>query len=213
MTIKCTTCSTPVHPIVAVDIDGTLAQYHRHFFEFASKYFDTEFSRDYDGRSRMHEHMGIPLEDYRRCKLAYRQGGMKRSIPMYPGAESFMWSLRDMDVEVWITTTRPYARLDGTDPDTRFWLENHGIMYDYLLYDEDKYKILRRNVTKSRVIAVVDDLEEQCEAAGTLFGTDVPLMPDRQHNRYVGYWTKFKDFHELTTIIKERVGNWHARRT
>lgn len=198
-------------PIVAVDIDGTLAQYHRHFFDFADHYFDAEFSRDYGGSGAMSEHMGLTKSEYRACKLAYRQGGQKRSIPLYPGAEAFMWWLSEQKCEVWITTTRPYQRLDGMDPDTRFWLDSHGIHYDHLLYDGDKYEVMGRNVDKDRVIAIIDDLPEQCAAAAEIYSSEMPLMPERRHNTHHGHWTKFNSFNDLTTIIKGRIEDWYAK--
>lgn len=210
--VRCSDCNRPIRPVVAVDIDGTLAQYHRHFLEFASSYYDRPFDMGYTGEMELHDWMGINLTEYRQCKLAYRQGGGKRMIPIYPGAEHFMHWLRREEVEIWITTTRPYLRLDGTDPDTRFWLDKHKISYDYLLYHDDKYRVLGETVPPARVIAIVDDLESQLVAAMRQGYPDwVPVQPMRAHNRFENQVkTRFSHFYELETIIKERVHEFYS---
>ena len=93
---------------------------------------------------RLHKFMGVTLRDYRECKLAYRQGGLKRFMPCYPGASELATALRRRGAEVWICTTRPYLRLDSIDPDTREWLRRNKIKYDAILYGDDKYRELKR---------------------------------------------------------------------
>lgn len=174
--MRCSECSKEVKPIVCLDIDGTLAQYHQHFYDFACDYWGRTLCAGYDGSMEMHEWLKLSLEAYRETKLAYRQGGGKRTIPPYPGATDLVRRLHDVGAEVWLTTTRPYLRLDSTDPDTRFWLERHGIKYDYLLYNEDKYKELAGLVDRARVVAILDDLPSQLAAAEELYGPVVPIQ-------------------------------------
>jgi hypothetical protein len=71
-------------PVVAVDIDGTLGDYHAHFLWFATKWFGRTFPdpTEVNPGMRLSEFMGIPHELYRQCKLAYRQGGLKRFMPV-----------------------------------------------------------------------------------------------------------------------------------
>lgn len=177
----CTKCFAPVKPVAAVDIDGTLAQYHRHFLEFASAYYDQPMDLHYDGSVPLNVWMERTLEEYRSCKLAYRLGGMKRVMPAYGKPSVHLEMLRRLGVELWITTTRPYLKLDNTDPDTREWLRRHGILYDGLIYDEDKYAVLADIVGTSRVIGVVDDLAENYDRAADL-GLH-PILMSRTHNR------------------------------
>lgn len=119
---------------------------------------------------RLHEFMNVPHSVYRECKLAYRQGGLKRFMPVYPGASELTRNIRNEGAEVWICTTRPYLRLDNIDPDTREWLRRNGIYYDAVIFEgifhEDgtkvtKYEDLVRQVGIDRIVAAVDDLPEQ----------------------------------------------------
>lgn len=168
--MRCDHCGEPVQPVVAVDIDGTLADYHHWFFRFARQWLGVSHEKaerwlDYDGSMRIADWMRIEDRTYREIKLAYRQGGMKRSMPLIPGARELMEMLRRNDVQIWITTTRPYLRLDNIDPDTREWLRRNEIPFDRLMYEDDKYGHLIKQVDKDRIVCVVDDLKSQCEDA------------------------------------------------
>lgn len=171
--MRCTDCNRPVKPVVAVDVDGTLGDWHHHWFRFAADWLGVDREKlsqwdCYDGSTDIATWMDIDKHTYRTMKLAFRQGGFKRWMPSFSGAHTVIRSLRGLGAVVWITTTRPYLRLDNVDPDTREWLERHGINYDGLIYDEDKYKVLIDIVGSERIVGVVDDLPANCERAKVL---------------------------------------------
>lgn len=157
--------------VIGLDLDGTLGDYHAHFLRFASGWLGRPMPPAHmiNPGLRLSEFMEIPHETYRQIKLAYRQGGMKRTMPVYPGAAKLTGWLKDNGVEVWICTTRPYNKLDNIDPDTREWLDRNRIEYDAILWDDEsghgKYVELVRQVGLGRIIAVVDDLTEQLHEA------------------------------------------------
>lgn len=169
----CSECSRVVRPVVALDIDETLGLYHEHFRRFASGYVGRELPEGYDGSEPFWSYLGLELFKYRQVKLAYRQGGMKRSMPVREGARELVSKAHELGAEIWITTTRPYLRLDNIDPDTQEWIARNGLRYDHMLYDEDKYLQLASLVDPDRVVFVLDDLREQVEAATSVFGDAV----------------------------------------
>jgi hypothetical protein len=209
--VLCSNCSEQVRPIVAVDIDGTLGNYHDHFTAFASDYTGILLPRSYDGGCKFYEWLEIDLIKYREIKLAYRQGGLKRSMPLIPNAAYFMEQVRRAGAEVWVTTTRPYLRLDNIDPDTRAWAERHGIGFEHLLYDEDKYAQLADRVDCERVVFVLDDLKEQLERANTLFGTDVPWQHHAVWNSHPNaHWSQgHSNLRELAAVATSMVETWY----
>jgi hypothetical protein len=207
--VKCTECSRVIRPVVAVDIDGTLGDYHRHFTDFAGRYMGRGVGREYTGDRPFNEALGIDKQTYRQIKLAYRQGGMKRSMPVYPQAIWFMDQLRAMDVELWIATTRPYLRLDNIDPDTREWMRRHGIVADGILYDEDKYERLVELVDPERILVVVDDLLEQCQMADKL-GLGV-IQVARDHNVGSQWMVRRGDMKGIARHINSLVVDWKDR--
>lgn len=185
--MKCTDCYKDVRPVVAIDIDGTLGEYHLHMIDLAEMYFGRPFPHTYIGEyqefSDWFAQFGVTKADYRQLKLAYRQGGWKRFMPVFPGAWPLLTSLRSWDVEVWLCTSRPYLRLDNVDPDTREWLERNGLEYDGLIYGEDKYERLVATVGKERIIGVLDDLPEMIDAAEALGLPAYQIA--RQHNQHI----------------------------
>ena len=174
-------------PIVAVDIDGTLGDYHTHFLRFASQWIGRDMPNpsDINPGLPLARFMGVSTSTYRACKLAYRQGGLKRSMPVYPGAAELSRGIRRAGAELWICTTRPYLRLDNIDPDTRHWLRRNRIQYDAVLWGEHKYRDLVRNVGIQRVASVLDDLPEMVAQAKTLGVRNVYLR-DQPYNAHLG---------------------------
>jgi hydroxymethylpyrimidine pyrophosphatase-like HAD family hydrolase len=214
----CSHCSEEVKPIVAIDIDGTLGDYHAHFIDYARKtylgiatgsrygmYDGTEPFREWCERT-----MRVDATQFRAIKLAYRQGGLKRSMPVYEGAIELVAGLREAGAEIWLTTTRPYLRLDNVDPDTRFWLDRHAIVFDGMLYDEDKYAVLAQRVDRERVVAVLDDLPEQYDAARHEFGGHVPILRCNDYNRNVQRERVALTLTMAANFIKASIDDWRA---
>lgn len=170
----CTECNRHVRPVVALDIDGTLADYHGAFLAFAWRWLrgpQMPVEPDwlaYRGDGSLAQHMGITVDLYRQIKLAYRQGGGKRFQKPIPGAEDMIYMLHAVGAEVWFTTTRPYNKFDSTDPDTRAWMDWYDIRGEGLIYDDDKYGKLLEIIGPDRVVGVLDDQLDQFDRAEEL---------------------------------------------
>jgi hypothetical protein len=216
--VRCTDCHRPVRPVVALDIDGTLGDYHGHFLRFVNAYLglDGFVAVRYDGSVNFGDWVcdtfGVSRRTYRDIKLAYRQGAQKRSMPVFAGAwEVAYWSKLN-GAEVWLTTSRPYLRLDNVDPDTRFWLDQHHIQYDHMLYDEHKYQVLAGLVEPERVCAVLDDLTEQLFNAAAEFGSWVPILRENSwNNAAVWNGARVSDLAKAWEAIRTRIDRWNLQ--
>jgi hypothetical protein len=215
-----------VRPVVAIDIDGTMGKYHEHFWDFARGWLGVPVPDDaetYRGDTTFkkwflteYETYNVSVDTWHDIKLAYRQGGMKRTMPVYPFAAELCEQVVAAGAELWLTTTRPYIRHDNVDPDTREWLLRNGIIYHYLIYDGRKYNKLKDLVGEDRVVAVLDDLPEEITKAGELFGKDVPIW---RMNQFNVAWTEHRTFTvpdllKASVEIKVRIRSWkreHAR--
>ena len=217
----CSSCRHEVKPVVAIDIDGTLGDHHGHFQEFTERYVDQPLgpplwevpgraSNDriaYPYDEEFSDWLGLPKGIYREAKLAYRQGGMKRLMPVHDGASELVDNLRSIGAEVWLCTTRPYLRLDNIDPDTREWLRRNRIEYDGLIYGEDKYQRLSDIVGHERVVGVLDDLPEMFDAAEAL-----KLCPVQKVNGHRGGAFRSPSVDTLWgagRLLAERVRDWY----
>lgn len=202
---------SPLAPIIGLDIDGTLADYHGHFKAFAEMYLGRALELDWNGVSgKFSEALHLEEHVYRDIKLAYRQGGMKRSIPFFPGAAELVQEIRDMDIQVWICTTRPYLRLDNIDPDTRESFRRNRIEPDGLIYGEDKYLDLAELVDPAKVICVAEDIPSQYIAARSQgFAPILRRGPHNEHFTGDGYHiTEARTIAGLREAILGRIKAW-----
>lgn len=192
-------------PVVGIDVDGTLGRYHEHFLTFARGWLGVRgywpgpmvtrnertttgepipWTDDgYFGECSLAEYMGISKATYRKCKLAYRRGGLKRSMPPYPGARDLMVGLRK---RAWVVvcTTRPYLHLDNIEPDTVEWLRRNMIPYDGILMGEHKYRNLKAQYGDMAAAVLDDDPALLSQARG--LGMAAMLMV-RTHNGH--HWS------------------------
>lgn len=212
----CARCRTELKPVVALDIDGTLADYHSHFTEFAIEWIGpkaypvAQSMPLYDGAEPHREWFmrtfDLDETTFRAIKLAFRQGGQKRTMPIYPGVPELITVAQDAGAEVWLTTTRPWERFDRVDPDTREWLARNEIEFDGIIYDEAKMLQLYRLVG-NRVCFVLDDLPEVLAAAERLW-KGVSVMRKTRYNRGVTWPVMVPDLDDARSIIEGYVESW-----
>lgn len=172
-------------PVVALDIDGTLFDYHGHFLKFAEAWYGREMPdpEEINPGLSLHKFMKTSKSTYRQCKLAFRQGGLERSMPVYPGAAELTRAIRKAGGEVWMCTTRPYLKMDTQAPNTMHLLRRNGIQYDHMLSGPHKYRDLVKQVGADRIVGVLDDLPEMYSQADAL-GLD-PILRDQPYNRHI----------------------------
>jgi hypothetical protein len=196
-------------PVVALDIDGTLGDYHGHFIRFAEQYLGRSLPDPYavTGGIPLYKYLHISHSMYRQIKLAYRQGGMKRSMPVYENASNLSRMIRRNGCQVWICTTRPYLRLDNIDPDTRHWLRRHKIQYDAVLFGEHKYRDLKKAVG-DRVLFVVDDLPPMLEQASESGMTTVLRRQPYNDGWYYSANHIASDLEEVMEVFRKEFTNY-----
>jgi hypothetical protein len=220
--MRCSDCGREVRPVVAFDIDGTMADYHSHLVEFIINYTGMEPGPAVPWPGSTADRIGGDFGDwvcfafgldrrvYRDIKLAFRQGGQKRFMPVYPGAAAVASAAVEEGAEVWVTTSRPYLRLDNIDPDTREWLRRAEVAWDYMVYGEDKYKRLGELVDPERVVLVLEDLPEMYDQASQAFGREVPLLRQNAWNKGAEAGrTTVDDLLDARAVLVQRVQDWN----
>lgn len=210
-----------MRPVIGLDIDGTLVDYHAHFLRFAEQWLGKDVEPDYYADIPMHKHIGVSKTMYRRCKLAYRRGEMKRSVPLlrapYPNANELTHQLRRWGCDIWLCTTRPYLSHDAVDEATRHNLRRNGIVYQGLIWGEHKYRELVRTVDKASIIGVIDDLPEMCQQAENL-GLPVSLAI-RDHNGHQQWradgsvvpWYPVRTHDDTLALCKRWLNDWRDK--
>lgn len=198
----------PLAPVVGLDIDNTLADYTEHLRWFAELYLQRPVIIDWDfaPTAEFSDALQLDKKTYRDIKLAYRQGGMKRSIPVLDERGIMVKAIRAAGIQVWITTTRPWQRLDNIDPDTQFWLDRNVGRVDGVIYGEEKYMDLLDIVGADRILGIVDDLPENIVAAMSL-GMNAALSVG-DHNAAFRSVRKVPLVHNATDLGRI-VFEWH----
>jgi len=202
-------------PVVALDIDGTMGDYHGHFTRFIEQWTGRPMPDPaaMTGGVPFYKHLGVSKATYRQAKLAYRQGGLKRSMPVYDGVGEFTRYVRRQGAQVWICTTRPYLRLDNIDPDTRHWLVKRAkAQYDGILFGQYKYRDLVRAVGRERVLVVYDDLPELIEQALSL-GLRAMLRRQPYNEQYErsGNWGRVDSVEGMQSVFDYELKEWRNR--
>jgi hypothetical protein len=174
--------------------------YHRHFIEYAWQWLGRGVPawHSYEIEVPLHTFLGVSKTTYRRIKLGFRQGGLKRSMPAYEHASELSRSLRQAGALVMVCTTRPYLHLSNIEPDTREWLRRNRVQYDAIFYGEHKYRNLAREFGRDRVVAILDDLPEMWEQARKC-GIDV-LARSNPHNAH--YLDNHPEWFEATNLFQ-----------
>lgn len=201
-----------VKPVVGLDIDGTIGCYHDHFIAFAEQWIGREIRRGYDGTVSLAKWCGMSKRTYRECKLAFRQGGLKRSMPYYHGARDLTVGLRKAGAEVVICTTRPYLHLSNVEPDTLHSLRRNGIQYDGVIMGEHKYRQLAREYGKENVVMVLDDLTEQVDIALTIGLPAVLRINLHNINIEDGGYEVVYDLEQALDLGLYRIKEWKDQR-
>lgn len=205
-------------PVVGLDIDGTLLNYHWHFIAFANAYFgiDVDFTA-YDARLPLWKYLGVSRSSYRKCKLAYRRGELKRSLPPlplpFPQAGDLTREVRRWGVDIWLCTTRPYLAHSEVDDATRHNLRRNGVQYQGIIWGEHKYRELVRTVGVRRVAAVLDDLPDMCgqaHALGLPVGFALRLHNEGQYATLGEKWPPLRTHEETVTWLRQQLDKWKA---
>lgn len=195
-------------PIFGVDIDGTLGEYHFHFTRFASEYLGKRLPPFEEFTSgSFAAHLGLSKSTYRKVKLAYRRGGLKRSMPVVDGASALTGSLRKRGAVVLLCTTRPYLSLETVDDDTRHWAKRNRIQHDGIAWGPNKYVDLSR--LGFRVVSVVDDEPELLNQAMSVGLTANRInQPYNLFSMVNGYGCR--TLREVSEAMHEQLSQWEA---
>lgn len=202
-------------PIISLDIDGVLGDYHGHLFWFAEKYFGHSMPQleTVDVNDFLWKRMNVTEMQYRDMKTAYRQGGLKRFMPATPGASVLAFALSHSGAEVWICSSRSHQLPIATD--TRHWLKRNLISYANLIFNPDKYQALVEQARDKgqEVIAVVDDekgqaLEAHIANAGKVYLYDRPYNASPLFEDDIPVTHRVHDLTELRQKMTGDILDW-----
>lgn len=131
--------------LVALDVDGVLADYPDSFQKFIKNKTGIWINiSTYDLYSEYARIVGH--EKMLQLKHEYRETGQKRYIPVIPGATQLCDDIHDLGYNIIFLTSRPVKRYARIFADTIEWLEKNRLKQpgDAIIFDEDKnYRAVR----------------------------------------------------------------------
>lgn len=143
--------------IAGIDIDGVLADYPGSFLTFVNQELGTNYKLEGVRQYDIGKALGLPRDLYEELKDKYRQSGYKKTIPVLPDAKEFLFQLQKEGYKIVLLTARPYKRYKRLFADTQEWLTDNGLVYDAILWDEDKCHRLIREFGLDNVSFFVED--------------------------------------------------------
>lgn len=189
--------------IVGVDIDGVLADYPRSFVEFINEELGTDYDADKVRNYNIYEELGINTEMGVYLKDKYRQSGQKRYIPVIEGAKEMLQGLRKQGYKIVILTARPYKKYNRIFSDTIEWLKNNDLVYDAIIFDEEKEERLLKEFGTNRVEFFIEDVAKNANAISNLgakcFLVDRPYNQDAELKDNV---TRIDSVKEVLNYVK-----------
>lgn len=204
----------PDAPVVALDLDGTLGDYHRHFERFAQMWTGRDIKWEPTVPGPFASQLGMSKSTYRQCKLAYRMGGMKRSMPVFEGASELTRAVRRLGIRVVACTTRPYLQMSTIDLDTQHWIRRNGLQIDHILYGEHKYRDLKKSVGVENIVCAMDDDGSQIDIAEGLGITTILRRNEaNQHYKSTNQLTSVSNLDEAKSAIINIIGIHRNLRT
>lgn len=127
----------PDDHVVAVDLDGVLAQYPENWLRFLQRHGYPELTME-DARG-WHMFPQVPRREYYRLKHKFREEGYESLyLDPFSDAASFTWELRRRGIKIVVLSSRPYKEYKRIQVDTSMWLQQCAIEVDAFVWDSKK---------------------------------------------------------------------------
>lgn len=140
---------------VFVDLDNVMADYGGDFLRWAT---NGQLSPSPNDLTSLHLNDILCLDeaDYADLKHKWRIEGHKRDMTMLPGAHGALRRLSRW-YDIVIISSRPADRYENIRKDTEYWLEQHELQFDELVFTKEKFDYVHDHYDQDDVLAIFDD--------------------------------------------------------
>lgn len=157
----------PPQPILIVDLDGTIANYHDSFLIWCEYegYLAEGTHKSMQFGLRPDGDLLVAYPEYRRwCDEFEGSGGYRNICPYYDGV-NLVRAARTQGAYIVVTTARPVNTFKRIWHDTWSWLREFGIVPDQLLFEEDRSLFAGMFSDKQPVAALEDNPQNAARLA------------------------------------------------
>ena len=167
--------------VIAIDIDGVLAQYPESFIAFIEKETGKDFSNIELTTHNLYDLLGkeLGLETMKQLKHKYRNSGEKKFLPIIENSVNATQQLKKKGFTIVLLSARPYKQHPRIFADTIYWLKNNNFMYDAIIWGENKEEKIINEFPNMKFM--VEDLLENANKVANI-GYKVFLL-DKTYNQ------------------------------
>jgi 5'(3')-deoxyribonucleotidase len=165
-------------PVAVVDIDNVLCDYITGMCQYVASRTDDvvilkrvahlNLSRSWVSSAAL----GLPEVIWQELKHDFRVAGLKRTLPVMPGAKEFLDRIKAAGMDIVLLTSRPIDRYPNVYTDTLAWLQTNDLPYDFIWWSTDKHERLLESGHQRIAFAVDDDLKFVAQLARL----DIPVV-------------------------------------
>ncbi len=137
--------------IAIIDIDGILASWPKTFINFVNEKTNNNFKSYKDLRNNLERLLMFNLKEQ------YRLSGIKKEMDVLFDATKFTKFLKKENYSIIIVTARPYEKYFRIYSDTLNWLNKNNILYDAIIWKQEKEKYIIEHFKKENVAFCIDD--------------------------------------------------------
>lgn len=198
-------------PQVAVDIDGVLTDAMGPLLAIINADLGVELDQNdlttwfaFDELLASYQQaIGRPIDDY--IEAILHRERFLLAQPLYLPAITGMRRLAGLASKLWIITSRKTSYGPHIARETKQWLDEHGFVYDELIFESDKARFCR----EQKISYLIEDRDTTVLEAQTM-GIGA-LLIDQPWNRHVnatglnGIW-RLRDLSRAAAVIRADLG-------
>lgn len=164
--------------VVGVDIDGVLADYPNGYLDWVRRRSGVAIPPLVGHDIYGHIAAAVGPERAAHLKHEFRETGGKLLLPVYPEAKKILDGLRARKIYIILISARPYQQYRRIMADTMFWLQQHQLGFDGILWDSGKANLISKQFPE--LLCMFEDEIGHASPIATL-GIPV-MMPSRVYN-------------------------------
>jgi len=142
--------------IAFIDIDGVLATWPVDYMNFVNEQLHANYKNLEDLEIEVVKKTQYDL------KKAYRLSGIKKTMGVLTDSKELLKRLKELGFFIILITARPYKKIFRIYSDTLTWLQSNELLYDAIIWEEEKEKYIINHFHDNEIKFVIDDDITNC---------------------------------------------------
>lgn len=169
--------------ILAVDIDGVLADWFGGLLLYAEQHYERPFHPECLDNHHISavKTYGLSKTDEEELKAGFIESGGYRSLASL-GGEATLRRAKDNGYKVLLLTSRPEKRHRRAYGDTIEWLHSGGVAYDLIFFGANKTDVVAEEIYPGSITFMIEDRLDNAVAIAKHYPETTVLLINRPYN-------------------------------